>query len=111
MKIVGHIEEEEDSCPIRGEADVESCCLDIKRVRGEHSLEIQISRKPGFIISAACTARHLISLSLQKHLTALFYSHCVIVFEPFIYLFIYCIALSVVIYLGFVDAAYCIEDF
>lgn len=49
--------------PHRGEADVESCCLDIRESREENSLEIENCSKPSFIISAAHRAGHLISLS------------------------------------------------
>jgi len=61
VEIVGQ-EEAENSRSIRGEADVQSCCLDIRDSRGEQSLQIQICRKPSFIISAARRARHVISL-------------------------------------------------
>lgn len=95
MKIVGQVEEAEDSCPIRGEADVESCCLDIRESRGEHSLEIQICRKPSFIISAAHRTRNLIFLSREKHCTVLLCSQCItVVFEPFIYFFLLYYAVS-----------------
>lgn len=57
MKTDGQVVEAEGSWPIRGEADVKPCCLDIRESRGEQRLVMQICRTPCFIISAAHRAR------------------------------------------------------